>query len=347
MDAIFGKNNFRNEITWRRHTSGHGNQHGAKQWGRVSDTLLYYAGKDAEIVPYKELTEKEEKKKFPLVDEHGWRYYDDSAHIWSSPSMGERPNLCYEWRGFHNPHPSGWRLKKEQLEAEYQKGNFVILPSGRLQRRKYPKDYRGETIGTIWTDIKPASGKERTGYPTQKPLALLERIINASSNEGDVVLDPFCGCATTCIAAERLNRQWIGIDKEVKARDLVVERLEREVDKENLLKAGGGRMPQIIHKRCPPARTDSDAPRRSKNIRAILYKKQGGHCAGHCGSDGRGRRLDMDLLHVDHKYPRSKGGSDVDENLQLLCPTCNSRKGNRAMEYLYERTLEMNRYQTV
>ena len=135
--------------------------------------------------------------------------------------MGTRPNLCYEWRGFRNPHPSGWRLSKERLEEEYQKGNIVILPDGKLQRRKYERDYRGATYGNNWIDIKMALGSERTGYPTQKPLALLERLIKASSNPGDIVLDPFCGCGTSVVAAEKLNRKFVGIDISLFAIDQV------------------------------------------------------------------------------------------------------------------------------
>ena len=142
------------------------------------------------------MPESERIEQFPKVGEKGERYYDDSAHIWSTPNMDARPNLCYEWRGFVNPHPSGWRLSKDRLEEEYQKGNIVITRDGKLERRKYERDFKGKQVGNLWADIPIASGKERTGYPTQKPLALLHRIINASSNPGDVVLDPFCGCAT-------------------------------------------------------------------------------------------------------------------------------------------------------
>lgn len=191
MDAVFGVKNFRNEIIWRRHVSIHGSfQHAPKQWGRITDTILYYAkSKHATIMPYEQLTEEKRVTKFNLIDDDGRRYYDDSAHIWNSPNMGKRPNLCYEWRGFTNPHPTGWRLSKERLEEEYQKGNIVILSSKkgrRLQRRKYESDFRGTPLGNLWTDINPIiGGEEKLGYPTQKPLALLERIIRASSNRVD------------------------------------------------------------------------------------------------------------------------------------------------------------------
>ena len=231
MDCIFGEENFRNEIVWKRHTSVHGSfQHAPKQWGTISDHITFYSkSMDFALRPYRQWSESERLTKFNLVDEHGRRFYDDSAHIWNSPNMGARPNQCYEWKGFRNPHPSGWRLTKERLENEFEKGNIVILDNGKLQRRKFEDEFRGTPLGNIWSDIKPAQTSERTGYPTQKPIALLERIIQASSNAGDIVLDPFCGCATTCIAAERLNRQWIGIDVSHKAYELVKERLNKEV----------------------------------------------------------------------------------------------------------------------
>lgn len=213
------------------------------------------------------------------------------------------------------------RLKDE-------KGNYI--------KRKTQKG--GVLMHDVWEDINfiAPTSKERTGYPTQKPLALLERIIEASSNEGDVVLDPFCGCATTCIAAEKLGRQWIGIDIEPKARDIVIERLKKEVDNWGLIKAAGGNRAEVIHHKNAPKRTEEDAPRRSRNIKEILYWKQGGKCAAPCGKDGTGRELDIDLFEVDHIRPKSKGGPDIDENLQLLCPTCNRRKGNKTMQYLLD-----------
>ena len=226
MDGIFGHRNFRDEIIWKRVISVQkGSQHKSKSWGKNTDTILFYSKSDKhDLLDTRDLTEEEAVKKFNKIDESGRRYYDDSSHIFSTPNMGARPNLCYEWRGFKNPHPSGWRLSKERLEEEYQKGNIVITPEGKLERRKYEEDYKGVPIGNIWTDIKPARGKERMGYNTQKPLALLERIILASSNEGDVVLDPFCGCATTLEAAQTLGRQWIGIDIAIHAIKRVAKR---------------------------------------------------------------------------------------------------------------------------
>ncbi|RKU17583.1 hypothetical protein C6501_03845 [Candidatus Poribacteria bacterium] len=311
MDSIFGRNNYRSEITWKRATSTQkGSQHRSLRWGNNADMLLYYAASPAtSLRPERELTEPEILQKFKHVDENGERYYNDSAHIWSTPNMGARPNLCYEWRGFVNPHPSGWRLSKERLEEEYQKGNIVIRPDGKLERRKYLKDYKGASYGNIWDDVLPPAGEERTGYPTQKPVALLDRIIKASTNKDDTVLDPFCGCATTCVAAERLQRQWIGIDISPKAIELVKYRLEKEV----------GFWGNVI--------SQKDIPKRSEKLpnytthKHQLYGKQEGVCNG-CKSHFPFRNMT-----VDHIVPQKHGGTDHEDNLQLLCGACNSTKG--------------------
>ena len=321
MDSIFGKNNFRSEVTWKRATSTQkGSQHRSLRWGNNADMLLYYAASSStSLRPERELTETEILKKFKHLDENGQRYYNDSAHIWRTPNMGERPNLCYEWRGFVNPHPSGWRLSKERLEEEYQKGNIVIRPDGGLERRKYLKDYKGASYGNIWDDVLPPAREERTGYPTQKPVALLERIIKASSNQDDIVLDPFCGCATTCVAAERLQRHWIGIDISLKAVALVRVRLENEV----------GLLGQIIHRTDIPKRTEKLPNYRTH--KHLLYGKQEGLCNG-CGTQFPFRNMT-----VDHIIPKSQGGTDHEENLQLLCGACNSTKGQGTQATLIAR----------
>ena len=276
LDVIFGAKNFRNEIVWCRHTSVHGSfQHAPKQWGTMNDVILYYAKSgEVSVCPYVELTEEERVLKFNRVDGEGRRYYDDSGHIYNTPNMGARPNQCYTWRGYTNPHASGWRLTKERLEEEYQKGNVVILPDGRLQRRKYEHDYRGQLVGNVWMDIKPAMGKERTGYPTQKPEALLERIIKASSGEGDVVLDPFCGSGTTCVVAECLGRQWVGIDMSPKASEVIRMRLQRAADERGLF-SGGNSLDVRVWSECPE-RTDDRRERccfkRVKNGAGIEWR---------------------------------------------------------------------------
>lgn len=353
MDAIFGKQNFRTEITWKRATSTQkGSQHASKRWGNNADIIYYYAkSKESSLSPERELTESEILEKFKHIDENGERYYDDSAHIWCSPNMGKRPNLCYKWKGFVNPHPSGWRLSKERLEEEYQKGNIVIRQDGKLERRKYLKDYKGASYGNIWDDIRPASGRERTGSPDQKPLALYERIIKASSNEGDLVLDPFCGCATTIIAANNLKRRWIGIDRRTDARYHIITRLmgidrkERErlakyaTDKAWLDKQEGRY--EMHYQTEPPKRTDNGKQTTPElkqvysaeptnllshdEMKEILINQFGVECWG-CGFEPPDK--DDRYLHLDHINPKSSGGSNDIDNRSILCQPCNSKKLN-------------------
>ncbi len=193
--------------------------------------------------------------------------------------------------------------KKYQIDG---KGYKYYLDKGR-----YCPDY--------W-DIPAltSNSKERTGYPTQKPLSLLHRIIKASSNERDVVLDPFCGCATTCVASQQLNRQWIGIDIEKKATEILIDRLSDDA----------GLFSDFIHRTDIPERTDIKKEAITKTIKEKLFKEQKGVCNG-CN-------VTIDLWHfeVDHIIPKSKGGGDYYNNYQLLCGNCNRTKGNRPMEYL-------------
>ena len=179
----------------------------------------------------------------------------------------------------------------------------------------------------VWSDIPSLNNmaKERTGYPTQKPLALLKRMILASSREGAVVLDPFCGCATTCVAAQHLNRSWVGIDIEAKAADLVVERLS---DKFGLFN-------DFVHRKDIPKRTDVvEEDVNSKDVKQRLFEEQSGKCNG-CSVE-----FEIWNFEVDHVVPRSKGGGDYYENFQLLCGSCNRIKGNRPMEYLNAKILK-------
>ena len=194
---------------------------------------------------------------------------------------------------------------------------------GGTRKIEYRKE--GTPINNWWSDIRPLSNwaKERVGYPTQKPLTLLDRIIKASSNEGDMVLDPFCGCATACVAAERLQREWIGIDISPKAAELVVERIKSEQ----------GFFEDIVHRTDVPKRTDiGDIPRYNASAnKKRLYGEQDGYCNG-CRTHFESR-----LLEVDHIIATSVGGTDHIDNLQLLCSPCNRTKGNRGQEYLLSR----------
>ena len=193
----------------------------------------------------------------------------------------------------------------------------------RWQKRKGQEPYRvylsdGRRIGDVWqiSHIN-ASAKERVGYPTQKPLALLERIIKASSNEGDIVLDPFCGCATALVASDRLQRQWIGIDLSPLAAKLVLKRLRDD---------RGPLFDDVKHREDIPSRTDQGDLASYKTHRHTLYGRQEGVCGG-CQIMFPFRNMT-----VDHVVPQSRGGSDHLDNLQLLCGACNSAKGVRSQE---------------
>ena len=178
------------------------------------------------------------------------------------------------------------------------------------KKGKHPEDW--------WTiqPLMPSDRKERLGYPTQKPLALLDRIIKASSNKGDVVLDPFAGCATACVAAERLGRQWVGIDISEKAADLVQVRIRKEIDLFHDFRP--------IHRTDQPQRTDLGKLPPPSAHKDLLYGKQSGQCGG-CMVMFYKRNLT-----VDHIVPQSKGGTDHAENLWLLCGACNSSKGTKS-----------------
>ena len=186
-----------------------------------------------------------------------------------------------------------------------------------------------EKVDDVWSlpYLMPAA-KERIGYPTQKPLSLLERIITASSNPDGVVLDPFCGCATACVAAEKLGRQWIGIDISPKAAELVNTRLQESMG--DLFHHGF-----VTTRTDIPRRTDIDAPKNYRQNKHVLYGQQEGRCGG-CRTAFEFRHLE-----VDHVIPRSRGGTDHIDNLQLLCGHCNRIKGDRPQEYLVARLAEI------
>ena len=160
--------------------------------------------------------------------------------------------------------------------------------------------------------------KERMGYPTQKPLALLKWIVSMTSNEGDTVLDPFCGCATTCVAAQQLGRKWIGIDIEKQAVSILVQRLSDDA----------GLFKDFVATDHIPKRSDIKEVQPSESIKKRLYKKQDGKCNA-CGRD-----FEIWDFEIDHIIPKAKGGGDYYENYQLLCGSCNRIKGDRTMEYL-------------
>jgi len=215
MDAVFGPVNFRNEIIWKRRVGMSSAVHESNRYGSCTDIILFFAkSKDARFKPQynTDSSEYQEyiKKRFTYVDEKGRRYQPTSL---VNPSY--RPNLIYDYKGYPSP-PNGWMITKEKMEEWDKEGrlHFPKNPSGRIRRKSFADELKGMPVQNFWGDIYEINSQavERLGYPTQKPEALLERVIRASSNEGDVVLDPFCGCGTTINVAQKLKRNWIGID---------------------------------------------------------------------------------------------------------------------------------------
>ena len=211
LDTIFGVENFRNEIMWKR-TSAHSDakQGNVVHMGRIHDIVLFYtkserASRNELYQPY---DESYVNQFYRHQDPNGRRYRLGDL---TGPGGASKGNPSYEFLGVTRY----WRYKRENMEELYRQGRIVQTRPGAVPAyKRYLDEMPGVPLQDIWDDIPPigAQAAERLGYPTQKPLALLERIINASSNPGDVVLDPFCGCGTAIAAAQKLGRQWIGID---------------------------------------------------------------------------------------------------------------------------------------
>lgn len=367
MDSIFGQQNFRAEIVWKRH-----NAHNDKLYGTIHETIFYYSYGEKSI-PNEVLIPLNNKRieAYNDSDKHG--KYERADLTASSPSSGESGQ---PWHGI-DPRNRHWSPPRTGKYAEYIEQNFIpnyrdiesvharldmldqaglIHWSGRGKPRlkRYLTPDAGQPPQSIWDDIPPVRGEESLDYPTQKPLALLERIIKASSSRGDFVLDPFCGCATTCIASEIHQRQWIGIDLSPKAVELVKLRMNREVD----LTEHPNLLGQVIHRTDIPDRLVPEEPRQIhidtlfgikdreglvlsevelgtyRSYKHTLYGLQEGKCES-CGLE-----LPFRILEIDHIEPQSKVKNDRIENLQLLCPSCNRRKSTGTMEELMQKLRE-------
>lgn len=226
MDKIFGYDNFRNEIIWKRTSHPKGSQHEPKKLGIAVDTIFWYSKTDNYTFNLKEikrqLSEEEIDKKYPKTDTRG-RYC--IGPIVCSKSMGPRPNLCYEYKGYFPPYESGWRLSKEKLIELDESGNLGWTKNKTPLRKLRPENDGGEPLYNIFDDIDRVGSGEMIGYPTQKPEALLERIIKASSNKGDAIADFFVGGGTTCAVAQKLKRKFIGCDSSRVAVSVTLDRL--------------------------------------------------------------------------------------------------------------------------
>jgi site-specific DNA-methyltransferase (adenine-specific) len=214
LDQIFGDERFQSEVVWKR-TSSHGNV--GRSFGNITDSIFYYTA-SSEFTwnqVFVEYSEDHIRKKFSSVDDDGRRYTTSDLR-----NPGIRENLQYEYTAkngiTYKPHPNGWAVSRAVMERYEEEGRlyFPNDPGGRLRLKRYLDETHGQRVQNLWDDIPPINSRaeERLGYPTQKPLALLERIVTASSNPNDIVLDAFCGCGTALVAAQNLGRQWIGID---------------------------------------------------------------------------------------------------------------------------------------
>ena len=361
MDALFGPHNYINNLVWKRATS----HNDPKRYGRILDHLLFYAKSanrywNADAVTVAK-DDDQMLKAYPSQDDRGryrsadltgpkhnaqrgspstmpWRQYDIFAlnRVWAVPKTGKyaeyiERNFIPGYRDIVGIHDRLDALDRAGLIHHPQRGKWPGL-------KRYADADSGNPAQNLllypagFTNYS-ASSNEYTGWKTQKPVALLEQIIKASSNPGDLVLDPFCGCATACIAAEKLGRQWIGIDRLPQAAQVLTDRAHREL--QIPLDTGDGPgwqdwTPFIQNE--PPQRTDLDriVPANPQSDKELLYASQDRRCAG-CRYE-----LPLHVLTIDHVHPQSLGGPDTLGNLQLMCHTCNAIKGNRSMEYLRE-----------
>ena len=365
LDSIFGKKNFRNEIVWKR-TNPKGN---AKRYASITDTILFYTkGKEYTWNPYRTPLSGETIRKWYVNDDNDgrgpynrlvltapgspdpefatWRGVRLEKRRWNAPATGV---VAYVIERDFIPGYKSLGSVLERLEA-LDRAGLIHWPKNTKSRPSL-KQYTSMSVGaapvSLFDDLPMMRDlpKERTEYPTQKPLALYERIIRASSNEGDIVLDPFCGCATTCVAAEKLGRQWVGIDIWDNAHDMVVDRLKRE----GFLEGPDGARPDLLlaegritYSNGPPVRTDdgqeaapymstverrlevSDGFKSNAERLEYLADKYGLMCQG-CGLELPHRRH----FELDHVHPKSSGGSNSIDNRMLLCGACNRVKSNR------------------
>ncbi len=225
LDSIFGAEHFINEVIWKRSTAHSDTKQGAHHMGRLHDTILFY-GKSEHHIFNIEMAAYD-----PAYVASKYRYKEaGTGRLYrldnlTGPGGAAKGNPEYEVMGVTRY----WRYSEEHMAQLIEQGRVVQTRPGTVpQYKRYLDEMPGVSLQDVWTDIDPINSRaaERLGYPTQKPLTLLERIIRMSSNEDSLILDPFCGCGTTIDAAQRLNRRWIGIDITFIAIDLIEKRLK-------------------------------------------------------------------------------------------------------------------------
>lgn len=224
MDSIFGFQNFRSEVVWKRSSAHSDTKQGRRQHGRIHDVILYYTKSDNWTWnPVYSSYDREYVDRFyrHVEAETGRRYQLDNI---TGPGGASKGNPAYEVMGVTR----FWRYTREKMRELIQQGRVVQSRPGAVPRyKRYLDEMPGVSLQDLWMDVKPigARAAERLGYPTQKPEALLKRILDSSSNPGDVVLDPFCGCGTTLAVAQLMRRQWVGIDISITAVEIMRARL--------------------------------------------------------------------------------------------------------------------------
>lgn len=324
MDAILWPKAFKSEIIWKRSSSYSDTRKDRPQYRPVHDTILYYTrSEDWTWNPIHTPYDQDYIDQFHRYTEAGTgrRYQLDDL---TSPGGAANGSPQYDVMGVRRH----WRYSEERMSELIAAGRVVQSRPGAVPRyKRFLDEMPGVPLQDIWADIPPIgpNAREYVGYPTQKPLALLKRIIEASSNPGDVVLDPFCGCATTCVAADILDRQWVGIDISPTSVKLVGRRLQQ---KPPLGIGAVFRHDYVTVRKTAPKRTDLSPLPNPRTHARTLYGQQEGHCAG-CAL-----HFELRHLEVDHIIARAKGGTDHIDNLQLLCGSCNRIKGDRGMDYL-------------
>ena len=253
LDCIFGAKNFKNEITWKRSSAHNDTRQGMRRCGKIRDILFFYtkslnqytwnpqymryaqdyfSSEYRHIAPDKRLyKETDLTAAKPGGDtEYEWhvkRATDGKKVRWIADLTEEfrTPQPGWEYKSVKPYNGRFWAYSKTNLLLFHEQGRIIHRETGMPRLMQFADEMQGITLQDLWDDIPPVSGNQSLGYPTQKPLALLERIIATSSNPGDVVMDPFCGCGTAIVAAQKLGRQWIGIDITPIATSLVQKRL--------------------------------------------------------------------------------------------------------------------------
>jgi adenine-specific DNA-methyltransferase len=207
LDDVFGADNFRNEIIWKRQTA----HSDPKRYGPIHEVIFYYAKTSATTfnIQYSPYDASYIESHYSLRDPDGRRY-----QLGDLTARGPRPGLQYTFRGVNPPPGRVWTMLPDKMEELYKAGRIVFTSGGSPRRKRYLDEMPGVPIQDVWTDIYPVNSqaREATEYATQKPEVLLERIIKASSNENDLIVDCFCGSGTTASVAEKLTRRWIACD---------------------------------------------------------------------------------------------------------------------------------------